>query len=99
MKFEFGCKGIWRTVYAFILPDSKNKSRHLLLGLPWLHSIRVILDIPASTIQIGDPNIGKNITLIQEPKFKESISYNLILYCSTSRDASAALNGSISYLD
>jgi hypothetical protein len=64
----------------FILPDSKNKGKHLLLGLPWFHSIRVILDIPTSTIQIGDPDINKKTILIQEPKFKESISHNLILY-------------------
>jgi hypothetical protein len=80
MKFEFGCKGIWRTVYTFISPDSKNKNRHLLLGLPWLHSVRAVLDILISTIQIGDPDINKKPILIQGPKFKESISHNLIFY-------------------
>jgi hypothetical protein len=50
IKFKFGYKGIWRIIYIFILPDSKNKGRYLLLGLPWLYSIRVILDIPTSTI-------------------------------------------------
>jgi hypothetical protein len=80
IKFEFGCKGIYYIIYTFILPDSKNKGKYLLLGFPWLYSIRIVLDIPASTIQIGDPNINKKITLIQGPKFKESISYNLIFY-------------------
>jgi hypothetical protein len=64
----------------FISLDSKNKGKHLLLGLPWLHSVRVILDIPASIIQIRDPDISKKTILIQGPKFKESIFYNLILY-------------------
>jgi hypothetical protein len=41
IKFEFSCKGIWRTIYAFISPDSKNKGKHLLLGFPWFYSIRV----------------------------------------------------------
>jgi hypothetical protein len=65
---------------VFILPDSKNKGKPLLLGLPWFYSIRIVLDIPTSIIQIGDPDINKKIILIQGPKFKKSISYNLILY-------------------
>jgi hypothetical protein len=64
----------------FILPDSKNKGRYLLLGLPWFYSIRIILNIPTCIIQIGDPDINKKPILIQGPKFKESIFYNLILY-------------------
>jgi hypothetical protein len=49
MKFEFGCRGI--------LLDSMNKNRYLLLGFPWFHSVCIFLDIPASIIQIGDPDI------------------------------------------
>jgi hypothetical protein len=80
MKFEFSCMDIWRTIYTFISPDSKNKGRHLLLRFPWLHSIRTIFDIPASIIRIGDPDINEKLILIQKFKFKKSISYNLILY-------------------
>jgi hypothetical protein len=64
IKFEFSCKSIWRIVYTFISPDSKNKGKYLLLGLPWFYSVRIILDIPASIIQIGDPDINKKIILI-----------------------------------
>jgi hypothetical protein len=80
MKFEFGCRGIWYIICAFILLDSKNKDRYLLLGFPRFHSIYIVLDIPISIIRIGDPDINKKLILIQEPKFKESISYNLIFY-------------------
>jgi hypothetical protein len=68
---------------VFISPDSKGENRHLLLGFPLLYSIYIIPDIPASIIQIRDPDINKNLILIQEPKFKEFISYNLILYLIT----------------
>jgi hypothetical protein len=64
----------------FISPDSKNKGKYLLLGFFWFYSIRAVLDIPASIIQIRDPDINKKITLIQRLKFKESTSHNLILY-------------------
>jgi hypothetical protein len=50
IKFKFSCRGIWHIIYTFISPDSKNKGKHLLLGLPCFYSIRVILDIPASII-------------------------------------------------
>jgi hypothetical protein len=80
IKFEFGYKGIWRIVYIFTSPDSKNKGKYLLLGLPWFYSVYIVLDIPASIIQIRDPDINKKTILIQGPKFKEFIFYNLILY-------------------
>jgi hypothetical protein len=83
MKFEFNYKDIWRIIYVFISPDSRNKNKYLLLGFPWFYSIYIILDIPASIIQIEDPDINKKIILIQGFKFKESISYNLILYLIT----------------
>jgi hypothetical protein len=57
MKFEFGCRDIWCIIYTFILLDSMNKNRYLLLGFPWFHSVCIFLDIPASIIQIGDPDI------------------------------------------
>jgi hypothetical protein len=34
MKFEFGCKNIWYIIYIFILSNSKNKDKYLLLGFP-----------------------------------------------------------------
>jgi hypothetical protein len=80
MKFEFNYKGIWYIVYIFILLDSKNKDKYLLLGLSWFYSICIIFNILASIIQIGDPDINKKTILIQEFKLKESIFYNLILY-------------------
>jgi hypothetical protein len=57
--FQYGVQGILRTVCAFIRPDYDTTEMSLLLGLPYLNSVNVVLNIRANTIIIGDKSDGK----------------------------------------
>ncbi|RKF80141.1 hypothetical protein GcM1_196025 [Golovinomyces cichoracearum] len=69
--FEIGVMGIWRKVEAFEF--------HLLLEIPWLHTVDAKLRIRDSIIEIGDQDQGKAIVKLQGPKFVESEFHILIL--------------------
>jgi hypothetical protein len=75
---KVGVEGIWREIFAFIRPTASS-DRHLLLGLPWLHDVRAVIDIRASLISIGDFNLGETHTRIEGPKYDFLTSYKLTL--------------------
>ncbi|RKF75237.1 hypothetical protein GcM1_235090 [Golovinomyces cichoracearum] len=54
--FKFGVAGIWRTVHAYIRPKPKSgeDTVSLLLGLPWLFSVKANINIYENCITIGD---------------------------------------------
>ncbi|KAI0992206.1 hypothetical protein K3495_g15980, partial [Podosphaera aphanis] len=56
-QFEIGVLGIWRKVEAFVRPFSERNADeiHLLLGLPWLHTVCAKISVKESMIEIGDP--------------------------------------------
>lgn len=80
--FEIGVCGIWRKIEAFIRPswESNADEIYLLLGLPWLHSVDARIEIRESKIEIGDKARGKEVKMIQGPKFIESAQHKLVLY-------------------
>ena len=55
--FKLGVAGIWRTVHAYIRlkPRSGTDSISLILGLPWLYSVKATINIFENCIAIGDP--------------------------------------------
>jgi hypothetical protein len=81
MSFEMGVFGIWRRIDAFIRPNNaRGRELHLLLGLPWLHSVNAEILIRSSQIRLGDPERGEKTVIIQGPVFMESEGNRLILY-------------------
>lgn len=58
-----GVLGVWRKVDAFVRPyDESNKTEvHLLLGMPWLHSVDAKIHIRASKIELGDVKRGEKV--------------------------------------
>lgn len=80
-QFEIGVLGIWRKVEAFVRPFSGKDTTevHLLLGLPWLHTVCAKLWIKESIIEIGDPERGEKCVKIQGPVFVESEEHKLVL--------------------
>lgn len=55
--FKIGVAGIWRTVHAYIRlkPRSGTDTISLILGLPWLYSVKATINIFENCIAIGDP--------------------------------------------
>ncbi|POS84042.1 hypothetical protein EPUL_002841 [Erysiphe pulchra] len=55
--FKLGVAGIWRTVHAYIRlkPRSGTDTISLILGLPWLYSVKATINIFENCIAIGDP--------------------------------------------
>jgi hypothetical protein len=51
----------------------------ILMGLPWLHSIKAVIDIGNFNIQISDPSIGNQPVVIQSPLFMKSTEHSLLL--------------------
>ncbi|KAI0992993.1 hypothetical protein K3495_g15191, partial [Podosphaera aphanis] len=80
-QFEIGVLGVWRKVEAFVRPFSARNSEevHLLLGLPWLHTVCAKIWIKESIIEIGDPERGEKMVKIQGPVFEESREHKLVL--------------------
>ncbi|RKF60580.1 hypothetical protein OnM2_049057, partial [Erysiphe neolycopersici] len=80
-QFEIGVLGVWRQVEAFVRPFSSRDSGeiHLLLGLPWLHTVCAKIWIKESIIEIGDPERGEKVVKIQGPIFMESEKHKLVL--------------------
>jgi hypothetical protein len=81
--FQMGVLGIWRSVYAFIRPETKGVNSlelGLILGLPWLDDVDAKIRIRASTIDIGDIGIGEKIAQIKGPVFVPSGQHRLILH-------------------
>ncbi|RKF60417.1 hypothetical protein OnM2_051053 [Erysiphe neolycopersici] len=76
-----GVLGIWRTVEAFVRPFDKGNETdlHLLLGMPWLHSVDAKIFIRASKIELGDVKRGEDIKELKGPQFTESTHNKLIL--------------------
>ncbi|KAI0996300.1 hypothetical protein K3495_g11879, partial [Podosphaera aphanis] len=81
-EFEIGVCGIWRKIEAFVRPSWEKDADeiHLLLGLPWLHSVDAKIEIRDSRIEIGDKSRGESVETIQGPKFIESSQHKLVLY-------------------
>ena len=75
----FTCRGIRRTVQAFIRPGSMMSQLQLLLGLPWLHDVDGHLDIRNSILEISDTAISEHRVKIQELKFVQSDRHKLML--------------------
>ena len=80
-----GVLGIWRTIEAFVRPyDEKDeKDIHMLLGLPWLHSVDAKMFIRASKIELGDIKRGEDVVELRGPQFTVSPSNKLILQPKT----------------
>ncbi|RKF57444.1 hypothetical protein OnM2_074041 [Erysiphe neolycopersici] len=80
-EYEIRVCGIWRKIEAFVRPSwEKNADEiHLLLGLPWLHSVDARIEIRDSKFEIGDRARGECVETIQGPKFIESGQYKLVL--------------------
>ncbi|POS82059.1 hypothetical protein EPUL_005888, partial [Erysiphe pulchra] len=76
-----GVLGVWRKVDAFVRPfDESNKTEvHLLLGMPWLHSVDAKIHIRASKIELGDVKRGEKVVELRGPQFTESTNHKLIL--------------------
>jgi hypothetical protein len=66
---QIGVMGIWREVWAFIRP-SGSSDHYLLLGTPWLHDIRVVIDIRGSNIYLRNFALSEKYTRIDGPKFQ-----------------------------
>ncbi|RKF61037.1 hypothetical protein GcC1_160010 [Golovinomyces cichoracearum] len=60
---------IWRRVDVLILPQVKNDTRSLLLGLPWLYQVNARIDIPSFSLIIGDRKIDGRRVEISTTKF------------------------------
>jgi hypothetical protein len=78
VRLTFGAIGIWRTIECFVRPGIKGDIA-LLLGLPWLHSVKAVIYVQDSLIQIGDPKWGEEIRSIQTPLFSPSQNQKLLL--------------------
>ncbi|RKF84194.1 hypothetical protein GcM1_141008 [Golovinomyces cichoracearum] len=80
-QFEIGVLGRWRKNEAFVRPFSEKDSAevHLLLGLPWLHTVCAKIWIKELIIEIGDPEIREGFVKIQGPIFVESSEHKLVL--------------------
>ncbi|KAI0992011.1 hypothetical protein K3495_g16175 [Podosphaera aphanis] len=87
-QFEIGVLGIWRTVEAFVRPFSdKNADEvHLLLGLPWLHTVCAKIWVKESIIEVGDPERGERVVKIQGPMFVEGDAHKLVLCPMTKKN-------------
>jgi hypothetical protein len=80
--FKIGVYGIWRRVEAFVRPCNERNvdDIHLLLGMPWLHSVNAKILIRESVIEIGDPSVGERTVRIQGPQFVECKNHKLVLH-------------------
>ncbi|KAI6250510.1 hypothetical protein HI914_01438 [Erysiphe necator] len=79
VSFIFGSGGVSREVHAFVQPDKGiTNDLFLLLGLPWLHSVKAVIDIQKSQIELGDRKYGKKRTILQGPTF-EFTKYHCLL--------------------
>lgn len=80
-QFEIGVLGIWPKVEAFVRPfsDDNREEVHLLLGLPWLHTVDAKIRIKDSIIRIGDKEKGEKLVDIKGPKLVESEGHKLVL--------------------
>jgi hypothetical protein len=65
--FEIGVRGIWRKIEAFVRPYGGPEELHLLLGMPWLHTVDAKFFIRESVIELGDVKRGEQIVKIQGP--------------------------------
>ncbi|KAI1003139.1 hypothetical protein K3495_g5064 [Podosphaera aphanis] len=97
-EFEIGVCGIWHKIEAFIRPSREKDADeiHLLLGLPWLHSVDARIEIRDSKIEIGDRARGEGVETIQGPNFIESAQHKLVLYPvnSESKESRMEIEGS-----
>ncbi|POS81983.1 hypothetical protein EPUL_006157 [Erysiphe pulchra] len=78
VSFIFGSGGVNREVHAFVRPDKGITDLFLLLGLPWLHSVKAVIDIQKSQIKLGDRKNGEKRTILQGPTF-EFAKYHCLL--------------------
>ncbi|KAI0997730.1 hypothetical protein K3495_g10460 [Podosphaera aphanis] len=86
-RFEIGVLGIWRTVEAFVRPFSERNANevHILLGLPWLHTVCAKIWVKESIIEIDDPERGEKIVKIQGPILIEGDEHKLVLCPKTKK--------------
>ena len=78
VRCTFGAMGVWRDIECFVRPSSKGDTA-LLLGLPWLHSVKAVIHVRESVIEIGDPMCKETTHLIQTPQFIPSTNQKLLL--------------------
>lgn len=80
VSFIFSTGGICREIYAFVRPERDHTvDLFLLLGLPWLHSVKAVIDICRSQIRIGNKDLNENFTVLQGPTFEFAHSHRLLL--------------------
>ncbi|KHJ32379.1 hypothetical protein EV44_g1957 [Erysiphe necator] len=80
VSFVFVTGGIQRQIYAFVRPERvPTLDLFLLLGLPWLHSVKAVIDICRSQIKIGDKNLGELCTVLQGPTFEFAKKHRFLL--------------------
>lgn len=86
IKFDVGVDGIWRTIRAFVGPETKDltgkqiEHHRLLLGLPWLYAVGAVISIRESSIQIGNPAIGEKSRHVTGPELCFHQDHNLLMY-------------------
>lgn len=91
---DFTVEGIHRIIHLFIQPNvekGKGNTRMLLLGLPWLYTVKGVIDVHKSTFTIGDEDLHKQRATIQTPKLQQSSSHQLILYSTNPKYKVAVL--------
>ncbi|POS81976.1 hypothetical protein EPUL_005906, partial [Erysiphe pulchra] len=80
VSFVFVTGGIQRQICAFVRPErGPTLDLFLLLGLPWLHSVKAMIDICRSQIKIGDKNLGEICTVLQGPTFEFAQNHRILL--------------------
>ncbi|TQS36022.1 hypothetical protein Golomagni_03541 [Golovinomyces magnicellulatus] len=77
-SIQIGVAEIWRKVDVLILPQVKNETHSLLLGLPWLYQVNARIDIPTFSLRIGDRKVdGRRVEI--STKFKLGKHQNIRL--------------------
>ncbi|RKF83139.1 hypothetical protein GcM3_016021 [Golovinomyces cichoracearum] len=80
VSFVFITGGVQRQICAFVRPERcPTLDLFLLLGLPWLHSVKAVIEICRSQIKIGDKSLGEICTILQGPTFEFAKAHRLFL--------------------
>ncbi|KAI6245403.1 hypothetical protein HI914_06365 [Erysiphe necator] len=74
-----GVAEIWRKFDVLILPQVKNDTHSLLLGLPWLYQVNARINIPTFSLRIGDRKVVGRRVEILTTRFKLGKHQNIRL--------------------
>ncbi|TQS38712.1 hypothetical protein Golomagni_00783 [Golovinomyces magnicellulatus] len=68
-SIQIGVAEIWRKIDVLILPQVKNDTHSLLLGLPWLYQVNARINIPTFSLRVGDRKVDGRRVEISTTKF------------------------------